>query len=288
MEVRNYVAALNFGLEQIRTLPLSGRLVRNLHAVLMKDVRGQEMTPGEFRRSQNWIGPPGCGLNDATYVPPPHDPEMKDCLAEWERFMNRRNMMPDLLQCALIHEHFEAIHPFLDGNGRIGRLLITLFLVERGRLSTPLLYLSSYIERHRAQYYAELQRIRTHGDWSGWFKYFLVAVRDTARDAIAQSHAIIELRTAFRLKIGKDPKALMLLDELFINPYTTVAKAAQVLGVTSPTAGKAIGVLVKAGMLKEITGREWGRFWVSDPIFHALEATPTQQPSESQDKQSPK
>jgi Fic family protein len=272
LEVRNYVAALNRGLKRLDTFPLAGRLVRDLHQVLMQGVRGHDMTPGEFRRSQNWIGPPGCTLAEATYVPPPHDPEMHECLKHWEKFMNQRGQMPELIQCALIHEHFEAIHPFLDGNGRIGRLLITLFLIERGRLSKPLLYLSSYIEQNKADYYALLQRIRTHGDWTGWLRYFLAAVRDTARSAIDQSQAIIKLRERFRERLKQAHKALTLLDELFINPYTTISRAAEQLGVTPPTASKTVALLAKAGMLEEVTGREWGRVWVAKPILKAVES----------------
>jgi Fic family protein len=269
LEVRNYVAALNVGIRDLQKLPLSCRLVRDIHAVLMKNVRGQDKTPGEFRRSQNWIGPPGCTLTDATYVPPPVD-EMHTSLTLWERFLHERDAMPELIQCALIHEHFEAIHPFLDGNGRIGRLLITLFLIERGRLSKPLLYLSSHIEQHRADYYALLQRIRTHGDWASWIRYFLVAVRDTARSAIDQSQAILNLRDSFRRNLHKQHRALTLIDELFINPYTTIARAADRLGVTAPTASKTIRELERANILKEVTGREWGRFWLAEPILEAL------------------
>lgn len=269
-EVRNYVAALNRGIRRLDKLPLAGRLVRDLHEVLMQDVRGQERAPGEFRRSQNWIGSPGCTLIEATYVPPPHDPEMHECLKHWERFVNERGRMPELVQCALIHEHFEAIHPFLDGNGRIGRLLITLFLIERGRLSQPLLYLSSYIEQHKADYYALLQRIRAHGDWSSWLRYFLAAIRDTSRSAIEQSQSILKLRERYRQKLRKEHRALALLDELFINPYTTAARAADKLGVSPPTASKTIRVLEKIGMLREVTGREWARVWVARPILKAV------------------
>jgi Fic family protein len=268
-EIRNYVAALNLGIRRLGKLPIANRLVRELHSVLMKDVRGQEKTPGEFRRSQNWIGPPGSTLSDATYVPPPPE-EMKDCLAHWERFVNTRDAMPELIQCAIVHEHFEAIHPFLDGNGRIGRLLITLFLMERERLSKPLLYLSSYIERHKPDYYELLQRIRTHGDWNGWIRYFLTAVRDTARNAIEQSHSLLSLREKYRRKLDKQHRALSLLDELFINPYTNVARAARQLGVTTPTARKTIDALVKVKMLKESTGKGWGKTWLSQPILAAV------------------
>jgi Fic family protein len=272
-EVRNYVVALNRGVQLLDKLPLSLRLVRELHKVLMSGVRGQEKTPGEFRHSQNWIGPPSSTLNNAMYVPPPHDPEMYECLKHWEAFLHRRGEMPDLIQCALMHEQFEAIHPFLDGNGRIGRLLITLFLIERGRLSKPLLYLSSYIEKHKDDYYRLLQRVRTHGDWSGWLRYFLVAVRDTARGAIRQGQAMLKLRDEYRAKLGSQHRALTLLDDLFINPYVTVARAAERLGVTPPTARKTIAILEspKVKMLEEVTGRGWGRMWVAAPIFKAVD-----------------
>lgn len=271
LEVRNYVAALNLGIRRLDKLPLAGRLVRDLHGVLMRGVRGQERTPGEFRRSQNWIGPPTCTLMDATYVPPPHDPEMQECLKHWEHFTNQRGQMPELIQCALIHEHFEAIHPFLDGNGRIGRLLIVLFLIERGRLSKPLLYLSKYIEQQKTQYEDLLQRIRTHGDWSGWLRFFLIAVRDTARNAMKQGESILKLRERFQEKLKKKHRELILLDELFVNPYVTVSRAAEKLGIAKPTASKTIQELEKAGMLQEATGREWGRMWVAKPILKAVE-----------------
>ena len=270
LEVRNYVAALHAGIARLDELPLSCRLVRELHGVLMKGVRGQEKTPGQFRRSQNWVGPPGSTLKTAVYVPPPPDPEMKDALSAWERFLHQRDAMPDLVQCALMHEHFEAIHPFLDGNGRVGRLLIALFLIERGRLSKPLLYVSSHIEQHRDEYYACLQRIRTHADWPAWLRFFLVAVRDTARNAIDQSQVIVELRDKLRARLAREHRAQALLDELFVNPYTTVARAAEHLGVSSPTAASTIRVLEKAKLLEEATGREWGRVWVARPILAAV------------------
>jgi Fic family protein len=268
-EVRNYRDAMNAGIEKLEKLPLSGRLVRELHAILMRGVRGQERTPGEFRRSQNWIG--GSSPANAVYVPPPHDPEMKDCLTAWETFLHRRDQMPDLIQCALMHEHFEAIHPFLDGNGRIGRLLITLFLMERKRLSKPLLYLSSYIEQHKGQYYDCLQRIRTHGDWLGWLHYFLAAVRDTARSAVDHADRILHLRDEYRSRLQTEHRALSLLEELFINPHLTVAWAAKRLGVSVPTATKAISVLERAGLVKQTDNALWGRLWVAQPILDLLQ-----------------
>ncbi len=269
-EVRNYVAALEHGIRLLESLPLSGRLVREIHGILMRDVRGQERTPGEFRRSQNWIGPPGSTLANATYVPPPHHPEMHECLKHWENFLNERDTIPDLIQCALIHEHFEAIHPFLDGNGRVGRLLITLFLIERGRLSKPLLYVSSVIEQRRQEYYRLLQRIRTHGEWSEWLAFFLTAVRDASRNAIIQSQTILSLRETLRDKLAKKHRLLALLEELFLNPYMDVARAAKYLGVSTPTASRDIKVMEEMGILKEISGKDWGRLWVADTILNAV------------------
>ncbi len=272
-EVRNYVKAMKLGLSELDRLPLSGRLICALHGELMSGVRGQEQTPGEYRRSQNWIGPPGSTLKNAAYVPPPV-PEMHAWLQQWEIFINERDRMPELIQCALLHEHFEAIHPFLDGNGRIGRLLITLFLIQRGRLSKPLLYLSNYIERQKQRYYDCLQRISTYGDWPGWLRFFLAAVRDTARIAIVQSDRILTMRDMYRQQLKKQPRALTLLDQLFMNPYTTVAYAQQHMGVSRPTAQKAIDALVEIGLLTSASGRAWNRIWLARPILAALEADP--------------
>src|SRR3984957_20520943 len=261
-ELRNYVAAMNLGVEKLRRLPVAGRLVRGVHRVLMRGVRGVHATPGAFRTPPNWIGPAGSTLTDAAYVPPPPD-RMHDCLVAWERFVNQRDIMPDLVQCAIMHEHFESIHPFIDGNGRIGRLLITLFLIERGRLSKPLLYLSSYIEAHRRDYYDLLQGIRTDGNWRPWLVYFLTAVRETAREAVQRSHSLLRLRDKCRSKLGQNHRAAALLDHLFVNPYITVARAAERLGVAAPTATNSITALEKVGMLQERTGRGWGRIWVA-------------------------
>src|SRR5437899_925052 len=257
-EVRNYVTALGYGVTRLKTLPLSLRLVRELHARLMKGVRGERATPGEFRRSQNWIGPPGSTPATAPYVPPPPE-HMQEALADWERFLREREKLPDLIQCALMHEQFEAIHPFLDGNGRVGRLLITLFLIERGRLSQPLLYLSAYIEAHRQDYYALLQRARTDGDWIGWLRFFITGVTETAGEAVRHAGRLMDLREKFRARLRDKPKALALLDQLFINPYMTVARAERILKVSNPTARQAVTLLQKNGMLDEISGRAWRR-----------------------------
>jgi Fic family protein len=277
-EVRNYVEALQYGIERLKSLPLSLRLVRELHEKLMQGVRGDHATPGEFRRSQNWIGPPGSNPETATYVPPPEH-EMKQALGEWEKFLHRRSELPDLVQCALMHEHFEAIHPFLDGNGRIGRLLITLFLIERERLPQPLLYLSEYIERNKQEYYDCLQRIRTHGDWPRWLSYFMEGVRWSAARAARQARELMDLREQMRRKVSDSPKALPLVDELFVNPYMTTTRAKTILKVTDPTARAALGVLESAGLVQEVSGRRWGRQYLARGVLKAIEA-PRQEDTE--------
>jgi Fic family protein len=270
-EVRNYVTALEYGLKRLPELPLSLRLVCEIHARLMEGVRGGQATPGEFRRSQNWIGPPGSTPNTAPYVPPPPD-EMKDALSQWERFLHVRDEMPDLIQCALIHEQFEAIHPFLDGNGRVGRLLIILFLIERRRLAQPLLYLSAFFEAHRQDYYDLLQRVRMDGDWVSWIRFFLTGVAETATEAVRRAGRLMELRESFRTRLREKPRALALLDELFINPYMSVSRAAQGLKVSNPTARQAVSLLEAEGMLQEITGKAWGRLYLAQPILEVIES----------------
>src|SRR2546428_2409138 len=272
-EVRNYVVALEYGIKRLRDLPLSLRLVRELHARLMKGVRGERATPGEFRRSQNWIGPPGSTPATAPYVPPPPE-HMKEALADWGRFLRQREKLPDLIQCALMHEQFEAIHPFLDGNGRVGRLLISLFFIGRGRLLQPLLYMSAYIEAHRQDYYDLLQRVRTDGDWIGWLRFFITGVTETAGEAVRHAGRLMDLREKFRARLRDKPKALALLDQLFINPYMTVARAEHILKVSNPTARQAVTLLQKNGMLDEISGRAWGRLYLAKPILRAIENPP--------------
>lgn len=275
-EVQNYVKALERGVKRMEKLPLSLRLVKELHGELMKGVRGDGATPGEFRRSQNWIGGAGSTIETARFVPPPPE-ELMGALGAWEKFLHVRGEMPELIQCALMHEQFEAIHPFLDGNGRVGRLLITLFLMERGRLSEPLLYLSAYIEAHRQEYYERLQAVRTHGDWRGWIGYFLEGVRETGVEAATRARRLMDLREMYRRKVGESAKAQRLLDELFVNPYVTVAKAARVLNVTTPTARAAVERLENAGMLHEQTGRRWGRVFLARPILRLIDGNMTRE-----------
>jgi len=266
------VIALEYGVTRLRTLPLSLRLVRELHARLMKGVRGEHATPGEFRRLQNWIGAPRSTPDTAVYVPPPPE-HLMEALGAWEHFLHVRDQLPDIVQCALMHEQFEAIHPFLDGNGRVGRLMITLFLIERGRLTQPLLYLSAYIERHRREYYDRLQAVRTDGDWMGWLRFFLVGVEEIAREAIGQAGRLMDLRARWRERLRDYPKVAQLIDALLVNPYMSVARAQRILKVSNPTARQAVARLEKAGMLTEITGREWGRLYLARPILRVIEKT---------------
>ncbi len=269
-EVRNYVTALGYGVTRLKTLPLSLRFVRELHARLMKGVRGDHAMPGEFRRSQNWIGRPGSTLETAVYVPPPPE-ELMETLGVWERFLHERNTVPDLIQCGLIHEQFEAIHPFLDGNGRVGRLLIVLFLMERGRLSQPLLYISAYIEEHRREYYDVLQAVRTDGDWAGWLRFFLAGVEEISKEAVQHAGRLMSLREQWRERLAGSRTAVRLIDALLVNPYMSVARAQRVLNVSNPTARQAVTRLQKLGMLTEITGRSWGRLYLARPILRIIE-----------------
>jgi Fic family protein len=197
---------------------------------------------------------------------------MPACLASWESFLHMRGELPDLVQCALMHEQFEAIHPFLDGNGRVGRLLITLFLIERGRLSQPLLYLSAYIERNRDEYYELLQAVRTRGSWSEWIIYFLRGVADISKEAIERSRRLLTLRERLRTKLASHGAAVRLLDELFKNPFITVARASKLLSVTNPTARQAVKRLEDAGILEETTGREWRKLYLARPILKIVNA----------------
>lgn len=269
-EVRNYVIALEYGIDRVRTgHPVTLNMIRSIHERLMFGVRGELSSPGRFRAIQNWIGPVSSTVENAAYVPPP--PELlQRCLDDWERFWHTTGLMPDLVQCAILHEQFEAIHPFIDGNGRMGRLLITLFLIERDRLSQPLLYLSQYIEARRQEYYDLLQRVRTYGDWLSWILFFLDGVEQTARAAITQTRRLVDMREDFRARTSDKPRALALIDQLFVNPYTTVARARQQLAVSDPTARAAIGILEERNILQEVSGRSWRRLYLCKPILQAI------------------
>jgi Fic family protein len=271
-EVTNYVQALEHGWRRLPELPLSLRLVRELHAHLMADVRGGDQLPGEFRRSQNFIGGAPGDIASATYVPPPV-PEMHEALADLERFLHEDSVQP-LVATAIAHAQFESIHPFRDGNGRVGRLLMPLVLHARGRLPLPVLYLSRHFERTRAEYYERLQRVNTHGDWTGWLGYFLSAVTAQAHAAMADADRLLALERDLRQRLQAAkarPTAVMLLDHLFVNPIITARRAEELLDVSNPGARKAIAVLEEHGVLREFTGRSYGRRWVADEVLHAIE-----------------
>jgi len=271
-EVANYVEAMSYGLERVKELPISGRLVREIHERLMHDVRGGRATPGEFRRSQNWIGPVGCSLNEATYVPP-RVPEMMDALHDWEQYLHSDAQEPPLIQCALMHYQFETIHPFLDGNGRVGRLLITFFLCERGLLSQPLLYLSAFFEAHRDEYYRRLLAVSQEGDWYGWLRFFLRGIATQAREALEGTRSILELHGRFRESLGtkRVPRAAVrLIDHLFVNPVVSVARLARVWDMPFTTVQKGVDHLVKLGILSEATGRRRNRLFVAHELFDLL------------------
>jgi len=262
-EVINCIKALNLGIKRLKTLPVCTRLLCEIHGTLMKEVRGggAVRTPGELRRSQNWIG--GMGPSSAMFVPPPVD-AMKKAMGDLEKFLNTSKTIPVLVEVGLAHAQFETIHPFLDGNGRTGRLLITFLLAARGILDKPLLYLSHYFKRHRDEYYARLQAVRTHGDWEGWIDFFLEAVSSVAAEATQRARKIIELRerdrSLLRERLGRRAAAgLDLLDLLIEHPIVDSKWVRNRLRKSQPTVDKLLGDLVRAGVLRETSGLRRGR-----------------------------
>jgi Fic family protein len=272
-EVQNYVRAMEHGLKRLEGLPLSLRLIRELHTILMEGVRGERATPGEFRQSQNWIGPPGCNLNDATFVPPPVA-EMKEALDQLEKFLHADTQLPPLVELALIHYQFETIHPFLDGNGRIGRLLITLFLCQRSILNKPLLYLSAFFERHRQEYYQYLLGVSQNGAWRQWIEFFLQAVVEQSDDAVKRARRLLDLhRNYYQTSLGKrlPPTAVELVGLIFVRPVLNTKVVQEYLKVTFPAAQKAIEALIEEGILAEITGGKRNKVYAAKEILGILE-----------------
>ena len=270
-EVGNYVIALEYSLERLETLPVSLRLVRELHEHLMRGVRGDVSTPGEFRRSQNWIGPPGCTLNEATYVPPPAA-EVMPCLGAWERFLHDESL-PPLVHAAIAHSHFEAIHPFLDGNGRVGRLLITLLLVARGILPSPLLYLSAYFEATRDQYYAHLLAVTERGAWEEWLSYFLRGVVLQSDDALQRIERLDDLLAGWRRELAGSRSRLpeRALDLFAENPFWTVGGIAERLEVAFTTAQRSINRLEAAGIVSRVGEGRRNRVYCAEALLTILE-----------------
>jgi Fic family protein len=277
-EVVHYVRALNYGIRRLADLPLSLRLIREIHAELMRGVRGDGKAPGEFRVTQNWIGARGGNLANATFVPPPV-PEMKLALDSLEKFLHERRERPErahypvIVECALAHAQFETIHPFLDGNGRLGRLLIALLLHERRVLSQPLLYISLYLKANRLEYYDRLTAVRKNGDWAGWIKFFLKGVEQTGLEAVETAKKVIAFREqAIRTASALGPTELKLLEFLFGHPLTDIQTAQKQLGVSYNTAAGSIGKLEKANLLKETTGRQRNRIFRFSAYLHLFES----------------
>jgi Fic family protein len=253
-EVVNYVRAMESGLQRLKTLPVSVRLIREMHATILAGVRGRDRQPGELRTTQNWIGPPGATIETATFVPPPPD-ELGPLLTDLERFVHEEPQLPPLAQAAQLHYQFETIHPFLDGNGRLGRLLIVFFLVVRDRLPEPLLYLSPYFEARRPLYYQALQGVRERGDFDGWLELFLDAVTTQAIDAVARAERLTDLRERYRARVRDASRGVanQLVDVVFEQPVVNARVVEIRLGVSRPAALNGLrqledlGVLVKAG-----------------------------------------
>lgn len=274
-EVHNYVKALDDGLRLLDTLPLCMRLLNQLHAILLEGVRGSDRRPGELRTVQNWIGStPTTPIEESKFIPPPPD-RVADLLARWERFINDDLVkMPPLIRCALMHYQFETIHPYIDGNGRIGRLAIILFLCAKRVLPTPLLYLSDYFERNHGEYYDHLYNVSLSGNWTPWLRFFLQGVKEQSNDALIRSRRVRQLhdrhRGALLLKKAS-ARTLQLLDQLFVNPYISAPWAADLLGVTHSGAQGIIARLQEAGIVKSFPG-VWPRVYVARELLHMIEA----------------
>ena len=240
--------------------------------VLMEGVRGDKIRPGEFRSTQNWVGPAGCSLANATYIPPPAL-EMIEALGQWEKFLHTNDSLVPLIKCALMHYQFEAIHPFLDGNGRVGRLLITLYLCEKDYLSYPILYLSDFFERYRNEYYDLLLEVGRVGNWHAWLEYFIRAVAEQSKVAEETGHKILDLQKKYRQQLQKESVPITvfgLLDMLFLNPFVSLTGISDCLKITWPTAKASVDRLIKLGILKEISGRKRSRIYCAQQLLDIL------------------
>ena len=275
-DIVNYIAAMNHGLSRIDELPLSLRLIREIHAELLRDGRGSHATPGEFRTSQNWIGAAGASLSQATFVPPPVA-EMKQALSDFERFLHEGDETALLIRVGLAHAQFETIHPFIDGNGRVGRLLITFLLAHGGALRAPLLYLSYYFKLHRAEYYDRLMAVRLRGDWEGWLRFFLRGVAETAEQATDTAERIFELRERNRALVLNETgtKGLLLLSILFQRPLVNVNAVSRALDVAFPTANRLVASFEELGLLREVTGQRRSRLFRYEPYLQLFDEPPS-------------
>lgn len=272
-EVHNYVRALDYGLERLNTLPVSLRLMRELHGLLMEGVHGQEWTPGEFRRSQNWIGPPGSTLATAVYIPPPVL-EMQEALYSLETFIHAPSDLPPLIRLGLIHYQFEAIHPFLDGNGRIGRLLLLLLLKAWQLLPQPLLYLSAYFEKNRQAYYDHLLLVSQSGAWEAWLCFFLEGIHSQAEDALKRVRQLQTLREQYQAQLTEQKRTATLLpvvDLLFARPILTINQIAEELKLSYQTARRQVAILEEQGILQEMTGYARNRIYRAAAVLQAID-----------------
>lgn len=273
-EVHNYVRAMDYGLERLATLPISMRLIREIHGILMQGVRGEQLSPGEVRRTQNWIGPPGATLETARFVPPPVE-EMHNSLKDLEQFIHQESELPPLVRVGLIHYQFEAIHPFLDGNGRMGRLLVAFLLVSWELLAQPLLYLSSYFEANRQEYYDRLLAVSQRGEWESWLTFFLEGVRSQADDAVRRIMRLQDLRSFYSKRFANERsrgKLQRMVDYFIDTPITSITQAQEATGLGSfTTVQRYIKKLESQGMVQEVTGQGRNRIYRADGILRVLE-----------------
>ncbi len=263
-EVQNYISAMNEAVKKLHTLPFSSRLIRDTHKVLLQGVRGQHKQPGEFRRSQNWIG--GATINDAVFVPPVHT-SVADYMSDIEKFANNEEYsFPDLIKVALIHYQFETVHPFLDGNGRVGRLLITLYLVSKGILKQPILYLSDFFEKNRSLYYDNLTKVRTHNDMDQWLKFFLSGIIETAKNGVSTFDSILRLQKLVDSKVEKlgrrSADARRVMNYLYKRPIIEMATVSELIEKTPQTAYTLISELEKMKIIREVTGSQRNKLYV--------------------------
>lgn len=282
-EVVGYLRAMNFGLARLAELPVSVRLIREIHAELLRDTRGGRLTPGELRRSQNWIGPGGATISTATFVPPPPD-VVPEALGDLERFLHVENGLPLLVKVGLAHAQFETVHPFLDGNGRVGRLLITFLLVESGALTKPVLYLSHYFKRHREEYYDRLQAVRERGDWESWMAFFLRGVDEVAREAAETARRILLLRETHRASITESfgrgaASGHKVLESLYDRPIVSVADVRKLTGTTYAAANTLVARLTALGILREVTGHARNRRFRYDPYVRLFTDDMSEEPA---------
>lgn len=271
-EVANYILAMEHGLDALSSLPMSVRLFNGVHGVLLRDTRGHDKRPGELRRIQVYVGDKGAPPSQASFIPPPPE-TLRGLLTDLERFCNERLEMPLLVQCALMHHQFETIHPYLDGNGRLGRLLITLFLFDRDLMRYPLLYLSAYLEREHDRYYYELNQVRVSGDWSSWLRFFLIGVAEQANDAIRRARNVLGLHKQYRTLLQEkraSRNTVALLDLLFANPLVTAGFVSRSLGISDKGARGNLTWLLDAGILEVMQG-EWPTVYLARELLAAIE-----------------